>query len=124
MEDTRVSNQPASGSPPVQATRGRHLARTVAVFVTGLSLWTIAFGFLAVPLQLDVPLLPQFYELGRRFLPESELPYVPVLAPLITRGIWGAVLALDRRETVRAKRNEARWRLAGAEETPSSVAPR
>src|SRR2546422_10596146 len=107
MEDTRVSNQPASGSPPVQATRGRHLARTVAVFVTGLSLWTIAFSFLAVPLQLDVPLLPQFYELGRRFLPESPLPYVPVLAPLITWGTWGPVVAADRRRTARAMRTGA-----------------
>ena len=74
------------------------------MFVTGLSLWTIAFSFLAVPLQLDVPLLPQFYELGLRFLPESELPYVPLLAPLISWGIWGAVVAVERRSTARAKR--------------------
>src|SRR5205807_667849 len=84
LEDKRASGSRGGISPPAQTSRVRRLSKTVAVFVTDLSLWTIAFSYLAVPLQLDVPLLPQFHELGRWFLPEAALPYVPVLAPLIT----------------------------------------
>ena len=124
LEDKRASGSRGGISPPAQTSRVRRLSKTVAVFVTGLSLWTIAFSYLAVPLQLDVPLLPQFHELGRWFLPEAALPYVPVLAPLITWGIWCAIVAVGRWSVARVTRLEARTSQPKTETTPHPAHPR
>jgi len=83
-------------------TRRRRIAKSVAVILTGLSVFAWLLGYLASVYNVQVALFALPWEFGRSFLSDFQLLLLQTIAPIFAWGVWGVLAAREWRRWKRA----------------------
>src|SRR5438105_1499900 len=86
----------------IPMTRRRRIAKSVAVILTGLSVFAWLLGYLASVYNVQVALFALPWEFGRSFLSDFQLLLLQTIAPIFAWGVWGVLAAREWRRWRRA----------------------
>src|SRR5437016_9933479 len=86
----------------IPMTRRRRIAKSVAVILTGLSVFAWLLGYLASVYNVQVALFALPWEFGRSFLSDFQLLLLQTIAPIFAWGVWGVLAAREWRRWKRA----------------------
>src|SRR6266550_2758766 len=86
----------------IPMTRRRRIAKSVAVILTGLSVFAWLLGYLASVYNVQVVLFALPWEFGRSFLSDFQLLLLQTIAPIFAWGVWGVLAAREWRRWKRA----------------------
>jgi len=86
----------------IPMTRRRRIAKSVAVILTGLSVFALLLGYLASVYNVQVALFALPWEFGRSFLSDFQLLLLQTIAPIFAWGVWGVLAAREWRRWKRA----------------------
>ena len=86
----------------IPMTRRRRIAKSVAVILTGLSVFAWLLGYLASVYNVQVALFALPWEFGRSFLSDFQLLLLQTIAPIFAWGVWGILAAREWRRWRRA----------------------
>jgi len=86
----------------IPMTRRRRIAKSVAVILTGLSVFALLLGYLASVYNVQVALFALPWEFGRSFLSDFQLLLLQIIAPIFGWGVWGVLAAREWRRWKRA----------------------
>jgi len=86
----------------IPMTRRRRIAKSVAVILTGLSVFAWLLGYLASVYNVQVALFALPWEFGRSFLSDFQLLLLQTIAPIFAWGVWGVFAAREWRRWKRA----------------------
>jgi hypothetical protein len=99
-------NRTAKGLPSEadRANRGRELAASVAVFLTGLAVVSLALRYIPPIFGFDPPILGRIGGPGRPFMTNPLVPLVPLWASVAAWGVWALIAARQKRPTQKRPR--------------------
>src|SRR5438309_542551 len=86
----------------IPMTRRRLIAKSVAVILTGLSVFAWLLGYLASVYNVQVALFALPWEFGRSFLSDFQLLLLQIITPIFGWGVWGVLAAREWRRWKRA----------------------
>src|SRR5436853_251659 len=86
----------------IPMTRRRRIAKSVAVILTGLSVFAWLLGYLASVYNVQVALFALPWEFGRSFLSDFQLLLLQTIAPVFAWVVWGVLAAREWRRWKRA----------------------
>src|SRR5256714_14036234 len=102
--ETTLSNSESGGVRlrDIPMTRRRRIAKSVAVILTGLSVFALLLGYLASVYNVQVALFALPWEFGRSFLSDFQLFLLQIITPIFGWGVWGVLAAREWRRWKRA----------------------